>query len=122
MGPHTTIDNLVHFAHSAKTGQDCSLVACSEVSGGVILGDGVWLGPNAAINQLLKIGDHCYIGTGSVVTRDLPSHCLAHGSPAKVAAQVCVCRSKISFENNLATCDKCGSHYRLSEQGQVERA
>ncbi len=122
VGPHTTIDNLVHFAHGAQTGRNCALVACAEISGGVVLGDGVWLGPNASINQLLKVGDHCYIGTGAVVTRDLPAYSLAYGSPAKVAAQVCECRSKIKFEANVATCDRCGKHYRLDEQGQVRRA
>jgi UDP-3-O-[3-hydroxymyristoyl] glucosamine N-acyltransferase len=119
VGPFTTIDNLVHFAHSARTGRDCSLVACSEISGSVILGDGVWIGPNASINQGLVIGDHSYVGTGSVVTRDLPRHSLAYGSPAKVAAQVCICRGKLQFVNDRATCDVCGTGYRRTPDGDV---
>ena len=122
VGVHTTIDNLVHFAHSAQTGQNCSIVACSEISGGAALGDGVWLGPNVSVNQSLTIGDHCYVGTGAVVTRNLPPHSLAYGSPAKVAAQVCVCRSKLQFESDLATCGKCGERYRLDPAGQVHHA
>jgi len=122
VGAHTTIDNLVHFAHSARTGQNCSLVACSEVSGSVVLGDGVWLGPNVSVNQSLTIGDHCYVGTGAVVTRDLPPHSLAYGSPAKAMAQVCMCRSKLQFEAGLATCTACGKHYLLDATGQVQRA
>lgn len=122
VGAHTTIDNLVHFAHSAQTGEGCSLVACSEISGGVVLGNGVWIGPNVSINQGLTIGDHCYVGTGAVVTRNLSPHSLAYGSPAKAMAQVCVCRTKLQFENNLATCGKCGKRYRLDEAGQVKNA
>ncbi len=122
LGTNTTVDNLVHFAHSAKAGKDCALVACSEISGGVVLGDGVWLGPNVSINQGLNIGDHCYVGTGAVVTRDLPPHSLAYGSPAKAMAQVCVCRAKIKFENGMATCDRCLRKYNLSAEGTVQHA
>ena len=118
-GPCTTIDNLVHFGHSVRTGKDCALTACSEISGSTVLGDGIWLAPNASINQLLTIGDHCYIGTGSVVTRDLPPHSLAYGSPAKVAAQVCVCRHKLQFDGGLATCAACGRQYQRDDKGQV---
>lgn len=122
VGQHTTIDNLVHFAHSARTGKNCSLVACSEISGGVVLGDGVWLGPNVSVNQSLTIGSHCYVGTGAVITRDLPPHSLAYGSPAKVMAQVCVCRKKLQFQDDVATCATCGKHYRLDATGQVQHA
>ncbi len=120
VGERTTIDNLVHFAHSAQTGKNCSLVACSEISGSAILGDGVWLGPNVSVNQSLTIGNHCYVGTGAVVTRNLPPHSLAYGSPAKVAAQVCSCRSKLQFEHGLATCGACGKRYGLDASGQVQ--
>jgi len=118
-GAYTTMDNLVHYAHSARCGENCSIVACAEVSGSVVLGDGVWLGPNVSVNQGLTIGDHCYVGTAAVVTRDLPAHSLAYGSPAKAMAQVCVCRAKLTFENGAATCSTCGKRYRLDEQGQV---
>jgi UDP-3-O-[3-hydroxymyristoyl] glucosamine N-acyltransferase len=121
-GPYTTIDNLVHFGHSVRVGKNCALTACSEISGSTVLGDGVWLGPNSTVNQNLTIGDHCYIGTGSVVTRDLPPHSLAYGSPAKVAAIVCTCRNKLHFETGLARCTACGKHYRLDDAGQVRRA
>ncbi len=122
IGECTTIDNLVHFAHSARTGKNCSLVACCEVSGAVVLGDGVWLGPNVSVNQSLSVGDHCYVGTGAVVTRNLPPHSLAYGSPAKIMAQVCVCRAKLQFQNLLAVCDTCGRRYSLNAEGQVQHA
>jgi len=122
LGPHTTMDNLVHFAHSARAGKDCSLTACAEVSGGVVLGDGVWLAPNVAVNQSLTIGDHCFVGTGAVVTRNLLPHALAWGSPARVIGRACVCRAKLQFENELAVCDKCGRGYRMNAEGQVQHA
>jgi UDP-3-O-[3-hydroxymyristoyl] glucosamine N-acyltransferase len=121
IGAHTLIDNLVHFAHSARAGRYCSIIACAEISGSVSLGDGVWVGPNASINQGLKIGEHSYIGTGSVVTRDLAPYSLAYGSPAKFSAWVCECRGKLSFVNDRCACAACGKAYVLSD-GKVQRA
>jgi len=120
VGRDTLIDNLVHFAHSARAGSGCSIVARAEISGSVTLGNGVWVGPNASINQLLHIDDYCYIGTGSVVTRNLDAHSLAYGSPAKCFARVCQCRTKLSFESDHATCETCGKKYVLME-GAVRR-
>lgn len=121
VGPYTTMDNLVHVAHSVRLGKNCSLTACSEISGAAVLGDGVWLGPNCSVNQGLTIGDHCYLGTGAVVTKDLPPHSFALGSPARVMAHVCACRTKLQFENSLATCPTCGTRYRQDASG-VQRA
>jgi UDP-3-O-[3-hydroxymyristoyl] glucosamine N-acyltransferase len=122
LGPRSTVDNLVHFAHSARCGAGCALVACCEISGSCKLGDGVWVGPNAAINQLLQIGDYCYIGTGSTVTRNLPPHTLAFGSPAKPAALVCSCRSKIQFESGRTTCGNCGCEWAQETDGTIRPA
>jgi UDP-3-O-[3-hydroxymyristoyl] glucosamine N-acyltransferase len=120
LGPGTKLDNLIHFAHSAVAGPECSLVACCEVSGAVVLGRGVWVGPHAAINQSLRIGDNSYIGTGAIVTRHLPRHSLAYGSPAKVMAKVCSCRSKLNFVDDRADCGTCGKHYRLVDDEVVD--
>jgi UDP-3-O-[3-hydroxymyristoyl] glucosamine N-acyltransferase len=122
VGPYTTMDNLVHVAHSVRMGKNCSLTACSEMSGAVVLGDGVWLGPNVSVNQSLTIGDHCYIGTGAVVTKNLPPHSFALGSPARVMAHACVCRAKLQFENGVATCGTCGKQYLQDAAGLVQRA
>lgn len=112
VGPESLIDNLIHFAHSARCGRGCSLIASCEISGSVVLGDNVWVGPNAAINPGVTVGDNTYIGTGAVVTRNLPPHVLAYGSPAKVAATICVCRQKLDLIDGRTTCGRCGRSYR----------
>jgi UDP-3-O-[3-hydroxymyristoyl] glucosamine N-acyltransferase len=121
LGEGTLVDNLVHVAHSVRVGRDCSLIACSEVSGSVTLGDGVWVGPSSAINPQVRIGDHAYLGTASIVTRNIPNNALAYGSPAKVHARVCACRRKLTPQDGLASC-ACGRRWLVSDDGRVEPA
>lgn len=50
----------------------------------VTIGDDVWIGTNAVILPGVNIGSHVVIAAGSVVTKDIPSHSLAMGTPADV--------------------------------------
>lgn len=115
LGRDTKVDNLVHVAHSVTTGERVCLVACSEVSGTATLEDGVWLGPNASVNQLLTLGAHSYVGTASVVTRDLERHSLAFGAPAKRNGWVCVCRKKLDFGESMEASCSCGRRFELTD-------
>jgi acetyltransferase-like isoleucine patch superfamily enzyme len=54
------------------------------VARGIEIGDGAWLGSACIILDGVKIGKGAIIGAGAVVTKDVPDHCLAVGSPAKV--------------------------------------
>ena len=56
--------------------------------GPTIVGDNVWCGANVVITSGVTVGERCVIGANSVVTRDLPPHSIAAGSPAKVLKQV----------------------------------
>ncbi|OFX37846.1 MAG: acetyltransferase [Bacteroidetes bacterium GWA2_32_17] len=48
------------------------------------IGKKCFIGANAIIMAGIKIGDEVIIGSGSVVTKDIPSNCIAAGNPAKV--------------------------------------
>ena len=50
----------------------------------IVLGRNVWVGSNATILQGVTIGDNVVIGSGSVVTRDIPSNVIAAGNPCRV--------------------------------------
>lgn len=54
----------------------------------VRIGDGSWIGENVCVIGA-SIGRQCVIGSNSVVTRDLPDHCVAVGSPAIVLKRYC---------------------------------
>ena len=52
--------------------------------GNIVIGDGCWIGADVCIKGGVQIGANSIIGMNSVVTRDIPPHCLAAGNPAKV--------------------------------------
>lgn len=49
-----------------------------------VIGKRCAVGINVIILCGVHIGDECIIGAGSVVTKDIPSHSIAVGSPARV--------------------------------------
>ncbi|HEY5752956.1 MAG TPA: acyltransferase [Chthoniobacterales bacterium] len=51
----------------------------------IIIGERVWCGTSVTICAGVEIGDNVVIGAGSLVTKSLPSNCIAYGSPAKPA-------------------------------------
>ena len=52
--------------------------------GPVKIGAYVHIGENSCIMPGVTIGDHSVIGSGSIVTHDIPPYCVAAGNPAKV--------------------------------------
>jgi UDP-3-O-[3-hydroxymyristoyl] glucosamine N-acyltransferase len=76
-------DNLVHIAHNCHIKDSVIITACAELSGGVTLGKGVWVGPNVSIMQKVTVGDGAFIGLGAVVTKNIPPFSVYAGNPAK---------------------------------------
>lgn len=56
--------------------------------GSVNIGDGVWIGAGAIVNQGVTIGKHSVVGSGAVVTKDVPANTVAVGVPAKVIKDI----------------------------------
>lgn len=48
------------------------------------IGDRCFIAMNAIIMPGVKIGRECIVGAGSVVTKDVPDHCIVAGNPAKI--------------------------------------
>jgi UDP-3-O-[3-hydroxymyristoyl] glucosamine N-acyltransferase len=72
IGDDTVVDNLVQVAHGVSIGRRCRIVACAAVGGSSIIGNDVWIGPNAIISSAIRIGDGARVSLGSVVIRDVP--------------------------------------------------
>lgn len=54
-----------------------------NISGEVVIGEGVYVGTGAKIINQLEIGEYTIIGAGAVVAKNLPARCTAVGVPAK---------------------------------------
>ena len=52
------------------------------------IGNNVWIGAGANILPGISVGDNCVIGAGSVVTKDIPSNCVAVGNPCRILRQI----------------------------------
>ncbi len=65
-------------------GEDEKCVEKRVLSAPIVVEDHVWIGMNVTILKGVTIGEGSIIAAGSVVTRDIPPHCMAAGVPAKV--------------------------------------
>lgn len=71
--------------------------------------EGASIGANATVVCGHTIGKWALIGSGAVVTRDVPDYALMLGVPAKQKGWVCQCGEIL--EKNLL-CKECGTQYK----------
>jgi acetyltransferase-like isoleucine patch superfamily enzyme len=73
---------------------------------------GATLGAGSVILAGNEIGEFALVGAAALVTRDVPAHALVLGSPGRVAAWVCRCGSRLSFQGVVTACSSCGLEFR----------
>lgn len=78
IGPNVSIYTAGHPLHYEIRNQEY------EYAFPIIIGDNVWIGGNVVINPGVSIGENSVIGSGSVVTKDIPNNVIAIGNPCKV--------------------------------------
>lgn len=79
-----TVTGLNHRFDDSKQPIDKQGVSTKQV----IIGDDVWIGANAVILPGVTIGSHVVVAAGAVVTKDVPSHSLVAGVPAKIIKEI----------------------------------
>jgi len=88
--PRATIGNFTFYATGAQVEHDCVVEDFASISAGSITGGYVRIGKHSAITlgvtimDRLEIGENTVVGSGSLVTKSLPSNVLAYGNPARV--------------------------------------
>jgi len=111
IGPHVCFTNDLR---PRAINPDGSLKAADDwVLSETLIQHGSALGANSTIRCGVKIGEWAMIGSGSVVTEDVPAYGLAYGNPARLHGFVCACGNVLEKESNdsniiTAVCTKCG--------------
>ena len=82
--------------------------------------EGASIGANATIVCGNTLGKNCMIGSGAVVTKDVPDFALVVGTPGRIVGWVSEAGKKLVFdEKNIAACKISGKTYKLID-GMVE--
>lgn len=78
-------------------------------SGRITIGNNVRFGQNVTILKGVSIGDNCFIGAGSIVTKDIPSNSVAVGAPCKVVMSL-----EEYYQKRLTKCENEALEYARS--------
>lgn len=79
-----------------------------------LVGRGTTIGANATIICGHRLGAYCFIAAGAVVTRDVPSHALVAGSPARQIGWM----SRAGYQLGAdLVCPRTGDRYTLDGRG-----
>ncbi len=73
--------------------------------------EGASIRSGATVLAGTQIGKFSIVGTGAVVTKDVPAYALVVGNPAHVRGWVCQCGQPLRFHNRLARCAICNLNY-----------
>ncbi|MFT4522701.1 MAG: UDP-2-acetamido-3-amino-2,3-dideoxy-glucuronate N-acetyltransferase [Bacteroidia bacterium] len=81
---------------------------------------GASIGANATIVCGNNLGQYCFVGAGSVVTKTVPDFALIVGNPARQIGWMSKFGHKLEFDNSgLATCPESKEQYQLKDNKVV---
>lgn len=92
-----------------------------EVSQGVI-GHGAAVGGGAIVLPGVTVGRMALVGSGAVVTRDVPERGIAVGNPARLRGFACDCGRPLTKRGPSYVCRHDGRTYEISARVEAARA
>lgn len=111
IGPHVCFTNdlrprAINPDGSLKAADDWTLSK-------TLIKRGAALGANATIRCGITIGEWAMVGSGSMVTKDVPAYGLVFGNPAELQGFVCPCGGRLQKQHQEETvvsmkCPDCG--------------
>ena len=119
VGPHVCFTNDMR---PRAVNPDCSLKAADDwVLSETRIMKGAAICANSTIRCGITVGEWAMVGSGSVVTRDVPAHGLVFGNPARLHGFVCACgeitgKDGQNGESVTFKCPRCGRTFEVSKQ------
>lgn len=102
VGPHVVFTNdkrprAINPDGTRKSGDDWKV-------GTIHVRDGASIGANSVIVTDVTIGRFAMVGSGAVVTRNVPDYGLVLGNPARLVGYVCACGSRLDDHDRCPSC------------------
>ncbi len=117
VGPHVCLTNdkmprAINPDGSLKSADDWTV-------GAILIRQGAAVGAHSVVLPGVTIGRWAMIGSGSVVTRDVPDYGLVWGNPARLHGYVCPCGQRllgvdVGKDRVLARCAACGQELEFT--------
>ena len=85
-------------------------------SGRIIIGNNVAFGRHVMVLKGVTIGDNCFIGANSIVTKDIPANSIAVGNPARVVMTL-----EEYYQKRLKVCESEAFDYARSIKERFHR-
>ena len=92
-----------------------------EVSEGVV-GYGAAVGGGAVLLPGVRVGRFALVGSGAVVTRDVPERGIVAGNPARLRGFACDCGRPLKKTGSGYRCPHDGREYDISESAEASLA
>lgn len=86
-----------------------------------VIKKGASIGANATIVCGHTLGEHSFVGAGSVVTKDIPAYATVYGNPARIHGWACECGIKLEFRGSETVCSECDRRYQKLNETKIER-
>ncbi len=119
IGPHACFTNdmrprAINVDGSPKSADDWALSK-------TLVKKGAAIGANSTVRCGITLGEWAMIGSGSVVTRDVPDYGLVFGNPARLHGFVCPCGAKLemiseSSDMVQARCPECDFSVEIKKE------
>lgn len=82
IGDKVKIDNMCHIAHNVVVGDRSVIIPGTVLMGSVRVGHDTWIS-SALVRDQISVGNHCTVGMGAAVTKNVNDNTTVIGIPAK---------------------------------------